>query len=202
MVSIIAQGSLLSACERKNPILNSGCATSVAKYFKDGAVAEYKVLYSADPKDSAVRLTYTKNYTNIFQEKISILKEAELLPTVSFPVINNIRHYALQCGRNVYINSIASGLEQQINNENIYIKGDRKIGDTWNHTLNGQKYFMGYAGKVPAFITPLDTFVADKIYLKSKEVVAIADTIYYNDTMGVLYYDGPYFKYILNKTNF
>jgi hypothetical protein len=197
--------SIISSCERKSPVLGSGCGNSVTKYMKDGKIANYQIIFStADINDSAIQIAYTQMLPAVFQRKETIIKKyVPGLPGVAgvFPKVNFIPHYAYLCGKNVYASELATGIEQTPNNSNVYIKGDRVKGSTWSHKLNGVTYNMGLAFRDSGFICPVDTFHADRIYIREGNAT-VADTIYYNDTVGVLYFKGPKMQYIMTSKNY
>jgi hypothetical protein len=201
LLTIISIG--FGSCERKPIIVGTGCGAKISRYMQDGKSADYQILYSiGGANDSALRVTYTQSLTDIFQKKETLYKKYLAGPPITFPFSNSIPFYTLLCGKDVYVNELASGIEQTINNNNMYMKGTRTAGNTWTHTLNGVKYYMGVASTNNVIIIPVDTFLADRIYIKSVQNIAVADTIYYNDTLGTLFYNGVNIKYIMTGKNF
>jgi hypothetical protein len=184
----------LYSCKPKGTTSADVACAPVAKFLKDGNVAQY-TLPTVPDNDTAVRQIYTGVTANIFQQKNEYLN-------YDGTKTNAIAFYLKGCDSNVYINNLGYGMDAQIAANNYYVKGIRKPGTTWTYELSGTKYYCGCASVNEYIITPADTFWADKIWMRNQPSSVPADTLYWNDTIGLIAKYGAATPQVLSSKNF
>jgi hypothetical protein len=184
----------LNSCKPK--AVSSGDVTCIptGKYLKDGSFAEYDLPASTN-NDTSVKQIYSGVTANIFQQKDEYLNSAGTKTS-------DIPFYLKGCDSDVYINNIGYGMDAQIAANNYYIKGIRKVGTTWTYMLNGTKYYCGCASVAEYIKTPYDTLWADKIWMRNQAAEVPCDTLYWNDTIGLVAKYGVSKPRLMMKKNY
>jgi hypothetical protein len=169
-------------------------APTIAKFLATGKEAEYKLSVTGD---TSVKYIFTSVTQNIVQQKNT---KMNILGTTT----NSIPHYLKACGKDIAINSEATNMDALLAAKNFYVIGDRPEGSSWNYTLNGQTHFCGCKKKDLVYTSPYGgTYKFDKIWNRTSPApTSPADTIYWNDTFGVVANYGVSGSFILMKKNF
>jgi hypothetical protein len=194
IVSALCMMMNLYSCRPKANASGDVNCTPTGKYLKDGSVGEYR-LQGFPNNDTSVKQIYTGVTANIFQQKNELLNIAGTTSA-------GVPFYLKGCDSDVYINNVGYGMDAQIAASNYYVKGIRKAGTTWTYLLNGTKYYCGCASVNSYVITPLDTFWADKIWMRNQAAAVTCDTLYWNDTIGLVAKYGVSSPQVLLKKNY
>ena len=184
----------IQSCKPKAQTSGDVTCTPTGKYLKNGSIAEYS-LPSAPGNDTSVKQIYTGVTANIFQQKNEYLN-------IAGTTKSEIPFYLKGCDSDVYINNIGYGMDAQIAANNYYIKGVRKAGTTWTYTLNGTKYYCGCASVSDYIAVPSGNYWADKIWMRNQPAAINCDTLYWNDTIGLIGKYGASSPQVLLKKNF
>ncbi len=187
----------LSACKSKTGDANCGAAT--AKCLANGKKAAYKLYYGGRSGDTSVEYNYTLVSANILQVKKTL---KNITPTKVDSTY--IPYFLKACGKNVYISNFGYDLDNAIASNNYFVKGDRSVGTNWNYSLNGNYYFCGVAAKNIAINAgTLGAITADKIFMRaSPNSSFIADTVYWNDDLGIIAEQGVAQGFALISKNY
>lgn len=173
---------LLSSCSK-------GLPTNNFTYIKVGnkQTYQYKAFLSFDT-------IATQTITSVDDKGVYVL-DVQTSPMGS----GNAKYYLYPEGNALYASDVSA--EDVLKKTNINDKINNAVGDSWTTLNQGNTYKSTVVAKNVPITTSLGTFNCDKIAITSSTAL-VRDTVYFNDAVGQIFYDGLTAKMTLIGKNY